>query len=110
MSYHLVIRHIQKVLNQCGDPVVLIPTGPMVMQENGKMSIEIRRAAILRKNNCCTMAPPYPMCNDNPEDKYWVNRIRISPSMADDYSKGYPYNDDELRNFICGNELLFGCY
>ena len=110
MSYQMVISHIQRILNKCGDPVVLIPTGNQLLHESGRMVIEIRRVTILRKNNCCTMPPPMPICADNPPDEYWINRIRISPSMADDYSKGFPYQDEELRNLICSHDFLFGCF
>jgi hypothetical protein len=27
------------------------------------------------------------MSNENPIDKYWINRVRFSNSLADDYSK-----------------------
>ena len=78
MSYIQVINHIQKVLNQCGDSVILSPTGLQILSETGQMSIEIRRVSIMQQNNCCVIPPPSPSCNDNPENKYWVNRIRIS--------------------------------
>ena len=109
MSYSQVIRHVQKILNECGDPVILNPTGQQ-MSESGQMSIEIRKVLILRKNNCCELPQPSPICSDNPEDKYWINRIRISPSLADDYSKNYPLTDEEMRNVICTKTFLFGCY
>lgn len=110
MSYILVIRHVQRILNQCGDPVVLSTTGFQTMSESGQMSIELKRVLILKQNNCCTIQPPMPLCNDNPEDHYWINRIRISPRLADDYSKNYPLTDDEMQNIIRTKTFLFGCY
>mgnify|MGYP007082192085 CR=1 FL=1 len=110
MSYTAVIGHIQEVLNKCGDPVVFITTGNQAPHDSGQMSIEIHRAYILRQNQCCTIPQPTPMCSDNPPDKYCVNRIRISQSLADDYSKGYPMTDEEIKNTICTKTFLFGCY
>jgi hypothetical protein len=109
MSYRLVINHIQRILNECGDPVILATTGVQIPMELGT-SIELRKTAILVQNNCCQMPPPTPQCEDNPEDKYSINRIRISPSLADDYSKNHPYTDDRMKQFICSNQSLFGCY
>ncbi len=105
MSYIQVIRYIQKTLNDCGDPVIFTPTGQQTMSETGQMSIEIKR-----QNDCCEIPPPSPICNDNPDDKYLVNRIPISSSLADDYSKNFPLTDDEMRNIICTKTFLFGCY
>ena len=36
------------------------------------------------------VSAPIPSCNNNPDGKYWINRIRISKSLADDYSKKLP--------------------
>ena len=110
MSYAQVIRQIQKIMNNCGDPVILTMTGEQIMSESGQMSIEIERVLIKRQNNCCVIPPPNPTCNDNPDDKYWVNRIRISPSLADDYSKNYPLSDEDMKDLICTKTFLFGCY
>lgn len=110
MSYTLVIRHIQKILNKCGDPVILSQTGQQTMSENGQMSIEIKRVLIMKQNLCCAIPPPSPTCNENPQDKYWINRIRISPSFADDYSKNFPLTDEEMQSIICTKPFLFGCY
>ncbi len=110
MSYAAVIRHIQTVLNKCGDPVLLTMTGNQAPHDSGQMSIEIQRTYILRQNDCCTIPQPTPMCSDNPPNQYCVNRIRISPSLADDYSKGFPMTDEEMRNTICNKTFLFGCY
>ena len=110
MSYALIIRHIQRIFNQCGDPVILMPTGQKILAENGQLLIEIRKVLIMRKNNCCTIPSPTPCSSDNPPDKYWINRIRVSVSLADDYSKGFPFTDDEIRNTISTKTFLFACY
>jgi len=109
MSYTQVIRHIQNILNQCGDPVNLRPTGQQVMGDSLHMVIEISRVLIKKQNKCCSIPPPSPACNENPDDSYWINRIRISPSMADDYSKGSPYKDEEIKDLIANKTFLFGC-
>lgn len=110
MSYSAVISHIQMVLNNCGDPVILTPTGNQTMDDKGNMSIEIRRAYVLRQNKCCVIPRPIPTCSENPQYKWCINRIRISTSLADDYSKNCQLSDDEIRNIICSKIFLFGCY
>lgn len=110
MSYIQVIRHIQRVLNQCGDSVILMPTGMQTFSDPGIMSIEINRVTILRQNNCFAVQPPIPSSGNNPVNGYWVNRIRISQSLADDYSKNFPLTDEELKNLICTRPNLFGYY
>ena len=110
MSYSLVINHIQSVLNACGDSIQIIPLGQPVPHESGHMSIEIQKTYILRQNRCCAIPPPSPMCTDNPIDKYCINRIRISNSMADDYSKSSRWTDAQIRDLICSKTFLFGCY
>ena len=110
MSYYQVIDHIQKVMNSCGDPVRLIMTGTQTIHESGQMSIEIKAVQILRKNNCCVIPAPQPICSENQDEKYWVNRIRISTCIADDYSKGFPFTDEEIRNMICTKSFLFGFF
>jgi hypothetical protein len=111
MGYIQIIRHIETTLNQCGDLIVFEPTGDQVMSsEYMQMSIEIKNVLIKRENNCGTVARPSPMSNNNPPDKYWVNRIRISPSLAEDYTNGFPLKDDEIRSLISDKTFLFGYY
>lgn len=110
MSYTAVINHIQRVLNNCGDPVILIQTGIQTPHDSGQTSIEVHRVTILRQNNCCTIPTPTPSSKDNPANSYWINRIRISPSLADDYSKNDPFSDNEMQNMICTKLFLFGCF
>jgi len=110
MSYTLVLSHIEKVFHQCGDNISIIQTGNQVISENGDMSIEIQKIAILKQNNCCCLPSPFPECSNQSQDKYWINRVRISPSLADDYSKNFPLSDEELKKIICTKKGLFGCY
>jgi hypothetical protein len=111
MSYVSVIRHIETILNECDDFVVFVPTGSQTMSsEHMSMSVEIENVLIKRQNRCGIVAQPSPMRNNNPPDKYWVNRIRIRPSLADDYSKGFPLTDNEIRNLISESNFLFGFY
>ncbi|BFO68081.1 hypothetical protein [Chryseobacterium sp. KCF3-3] len=110
MSYTLVIEHIQKILNQCNDPVNLIPTGRQTMSETGDMSIEIEKALIMKQNMCCSILPPSSICSDNPEDKYLINRIRISKRLANDYSQGFFLTDKQMKDVISEKTLLFDYY
>ncbi|WP_298152230.1 hypothetical protein [Flavobacterium sp.] len=111
MSHTLVLNHLQRVLNLCGDNVRLIPTGDVVNSEMpGHLSVEIRPVRIKKHNNNCSVPPPQPMCQDDKEDSYAINRVRISTSMIDDYSKKFPYTDEEIIGLISGKTYLFGCY
>lgn len=110
MSYIRVIRHIETILNQCGDSIVFIPTGSQTIGSGNRMSIEIEDILIKRQNRCGIVSQPSPLSNNNPPDKYLINRIRITPSLADDYSKGFPFTDDEVRKLISDNDFLFGYY
>lgn len=111
MSHNLVISHIQKVLNNCGDDVRLVSTGAITNSEMpGNLSIEIRPVRIKKHNDNFPVPPPQPMCQDDDEDTYAINRIRISTSMIDDYSKNWPYTDEDIIGVISGKTFLFGCY
>jgi hypothetical protein len=110
MSFVQVISHIQNILNHCGDPIILNPTGVISSIENGNISIEINKVLIMRKNKCFEIPTPSTLCNENPDDKYWINRIRISQSLADDYSKNVPMTDDKMEKVIRTKTFLFACY
>jgi len=110
MSYTQVIRHVQRILNQCGDPVILSLTGDQVMGDPSQMTLGIDRVFIKKQNNNFTIPAPSLTCTENPDGGFWINRIRISPSLADDYSKNYPLKDDELMNLIAKKETLFACF
>lgn len=112
MSYILVIRHIQRVLNSCGDPVIFTPTGKHMMNSDFKISIEIKKVSIKKKNNCFPINPPNPICEktEKSDTEYQIDRIRISKSLIDDYSKGFSLSDEEMKRMIANNKSLFGCY
>ena len=110
MSISRVINHMQRVLSQCGDPVFFQPTGQTAMADPGNLTVEINKVLLKRQNNCFILPIPYPACRENPDDGYWVNRIRISTSMIDDYSENHSYTDDELRGIISKKANLFGCF
>ena len=110
MSYIRVIRHLETIMNQCGDPVVFRPTGQKIMAEPGQITVEINTVLIRKQNNCFLTLPPTARCQNNPEDGYWVNRIRISSSLIDDYSKNFPLTDYELKGIISKKATLFGFY
>lgn len=110
MSIMLVIDHIQHILNECGDPVILTPIGQPMQGQNGNWVIELEKTFVLRRNKCCELPPTNPMCKDNPEDSYCINRIRISNTYADDYSKQFPLTNEQMRSHICIKQDLFGCY
>ncbi len=110
MNYTLVIKHIQTILNQCGDPVNLIQTGQKTICDTGDMSIEINRACIMRQNKYYAVPPPSPFYSHDPKDKYSIKRIRISQRLAEDYSKNLPLTDDEMKSIICEKTDLFSFY
>lgn len=111
MSYNLVVEHIQRILNKCDDPVGFSLTGNQAPHESGHESLEVKKVAILRKNLCCDEVPePSPLGKNNPAGKYWVNRIRISQSLSEDYSRGFPMSDKEIQDMICQKKFLFGYY
>ena len=110
MSYLKVIKHIQRVLNRCGDPVILNPTGTMTPSSIfvGSMTVEIQKVRIKQQNDCCLLPKPVPMCSDNPPGYYCINIVYIRPSLAEDYSGDNPLTDEEMRNMIC-TKTIFGC-
>lgn len=111
MSYK-VIKHIEKILNLSGDKVNLIPTGNIVQSsiKTGYLSIEIEQTNILKENKIFKLGIPNPLSNDNLDEKFCINRIRLSLSIIDDYSKNHPYSDEEMKNLIAENDGLFGFY
>ena len=108
MNYSLVIQHIQKVLNKCGDNVLFKSTGSTANFDTD-ISIEIETTNILKKNKCCEISEPLPLCKEE-EEKYKINRIRISADMITDYEKGYPYSDETIIGLLKTKKGLFGCY
>ena len=55
MSYLRVIRHIESILNSCGDPVRFTPTGrTMLDQTTMHMAVEVMKVDIQRTNDCFT--------------------------------------------------------
>ncbi len=111
MSHIQVINHIQTVLNNCGDNVRLVPTGAVTNSERpGHLSIEVRQVQIKKHNKNFQVPPPQPMNQDDLDDNYTINRIRISSSMIDDYSKNYPYTDEDLIGLLSSKTFLFGYY
>ena len=109
MSYTIVVEHIERILNQCGDPVHFTLTEYKAPHESGHISLEIKKVAILKKNNCCAEMPePSPLGKNNPPGKYWVNRIRISHSLSFEYSRGNPMSDEEIKGMIRNKKFLFG--
>jgi hypothetical protein len=52
MSYFDVIKHIEKILNKCGDAVIIEIVGtPVPATISGQSIIEIKRVSILQKIN-----------------------------------------------------------
>ena len=112
MSYYSVIEHIQEILHECGDNANLIPTGnnPPSQIKPGDLSIEVKQTVIKIENDCFKIKPPYPLHPNNPPGGYIITRIRISKSMIDDYSKGHPYTNDELKKVMANKEFMFGYF
>ena len=111
MSYRQVVRHIEQILNDCGDPVRFTPTGrKMLDQATGQMAVEVMRVNVQRTNDCFTLPPPVSPYAHNPAGLYTVNIIHIPPSLAEAYSAGNRYPDEELTSFIRTSASLFSCY
>ena len=111
MSYRQVVRHIEQILNGCGDPVRFTPTGrKMLDQTTGHMAIEVMKVDVQRTNNCFTLPPPVPPYAHNRPGRYTVNIIHIAPPLAEAYSAGNRYSDEELTSLIRTSEGLFSCY
>lgn len=110
MSYTSVLNHISEVLGKCGDPIDLVQTGQPVPVEEGKMSIPVKPVFIAIENRCGQVAAPNPRNPNDPPGKYAVNRVRISTSLADDYSKGHPFTDAEMTNSILTSPFLFAWF
>ena len=112
MSYRLILRQLEKVLNECGDNIKLTPTGNETPSTEfiGKLSIEIVEAYISKETKCFKLGKQFPESYKNTDDKICINRIRISSRMIDDYTKNNSYSNDEIKNMINGNDEIFGYY
>ena len=112
MSYQKVLLHLENLLNKMGNNINIITTGNTVNSEiPGNLSIEINQITILDSFNQLLLPKPGPQCkSDVNTNTYTINRIRLSTSIIDDYSKKFPFSDEELLNMILHKELLFGYY
>ena len=111
MSYVQVIRHLEQILNACGDPVRFTPTGrKMLDQATGQMAVEVMKVNLQRTNDCFTLPPPVPPYAHNPAGGYTVNIIHIPPAWAETYSTGNRQPDEELEALIRTSAGLFSCY
>ena len=111
MSYVQVIRHIERILNGCGDPVRFTPTGQKLLDAGRmQMAVELVRTDIQRSNDCFTLLPLVPPYAHNRTGLYTVNIIHIPPSLAEAYSAGNRYSDEELTSLIRTSAGLFSCY
>jgi hypothetical protein len=60
MSYVQVICHIERILNDCGDPVRFTPTGWKLLNSPASlMAVEVMRVDILRTNDCFPLPRPF---------------------------------------------------
>jgi hypothetical protein len=111
MSYVQVIRHIERILNSCGDPVRFTPTGRKLLNSTASlMAVEVMKVDILRMNDCFTLPPPISPYAHHRPGLYAVNIIHIPPSLAEAYTGGNRYTDEEVEKLIRTNEGLFSCY
>jgi len=62
MNNFLVIEHIEKILNNCGDNVFISPTGNIV-NANTDISIEIKDVEIYANDKCFVISEPFPKSN-----------------------------------------------
>ncbi|WP_149208052.1 hypothetical protein [Flavobacterium johnsoniae] len=111
MSQSAVLKHIEKILNNMGNSVHISTTGNFTNSENGDISIEIKPINISSSFNEFLLPIPKPQNKiDIDTNTYSINRVRISTSMIDDYSKKYPYSDGDILEIILHKEFLFGWY
>jgi len=111
MSYVQVIRHIERILNSCGDPVRFTPTGRKLLNSTASlMAVEVIRVDIMYANDCFPLPQPVPAYAHNRPGLYAVNIIHIPPSLAEAYTDGNRYTDEELISIIRTNAGLFSCY
>jgi len=111
MSYLQVIRHIEQVLNGCGDPVRFTPTGRKLLNAvTALMAVEVMRVDIMRENECFAVPPPVPAYAHNRAGRYAVNIVHVPPELADAYSHGHRHTDAEMESLIRTNVTLFSCY
>ena len=111
MSYRQAIRHIEQLLNGCGDPVRFTPTGrKMLDHATGQMAVEVMKVDLQRTNDCFTLPPPGPSYTHNRPGRYTVNIIHVPPSLAEAYSAGNRHPDKELSTLIRTSASLFSCY
>ena len=111
MSYRQVVRHLEQILNDCGDPVRFTPTGrKMLDRTTGQMAVEVMKVDLQRTNDCFTLPPPMPLYAHNRPGRYTVNIIHVPPALAEAYSAGNCYDDEELEQFVRTCKSLFSCY
>ena len=111
MSYRQVVRHLEQILNGCGDPVRFTLTGrKMLDQTTEQMAVEVMKVDLQRTNDCFTLPPPVPPYAHNRPGRYTVNIIHIPPALAEAYSAGNRYPDEEVTTLIRTTEGLFSCY
>ncbi|OIV41347.1 hypothetical protein [Flavobacterium johnsoniae] len=111
MSQLAVLNHIEKILNYMGNNINIIATGNFTNSENGDISIEIKPIKISSSFNEFLLPTPKPQNKiDIDTNTYSINRVRISTSIIDDYSKKYPYSNNDILEIILHKEFLFGWY
>ena len=111
MSYRQVVRHLEQILNGCGDPIRFTPTGRKILdQTTQQMAVEVMKVDLQRTNNCFTLPPPVPPYAHNRPGFYTVNIIHIPPSLAEAYSAGNRYPDEEVETLTRTTAGLFSCY
>ena len=110
MSYAQVIRHVEHLLNCCGDPVRFTPTGRKLLRSTSLQgAVEVLKVDVLRTNDCSTLPPPGPPYAHNLQGLYAVNIIHIPLFLAGAYSTGNRYPDEELTNLVRTSTGLFSC-
>jgi hypothetical protein len=109
MSYGQVSWHLEQIFNGCGDPVRFTPTG-LRSANPVEMAVEVMKVNVLRTNDCFTLPARVPPYTHNPAGQYTVNIIHLAPALAEAYSAGHRYPDEELVRFIQTKAALFFCY
>ena len=80
MNYRRVIRHVESILNGCGDSIRFTPTGRKLLNQTASlMAVEVMKVDILRTNDYFTLPRPFPPYAHHRKGLYAVNIIHIPP-------------------------------
>lgn len=92
-----VLAQISKVLSESSNQsILLLSTGERCINENGKYSISIKEIEIPRN----LISVPNPKFQNDKENYYKVNRVRLGSVILYDTYKGFPFSEEALMNLV----------